>query len=283
DHPLMRLADDIEESKAAWGILPGVYWSHPVTRMKLVARDLAVNPGAQTSREAMEPVVAVMPAGGKVMYMGADETWRWLFVSEGRYYRRFWHNAMRYLAPQTKARRVVLYTEGEQFYQTEKVAVFADVFDKDFQPARDETFTAEVLDAQTGQARPIILRAIDPKDRPGQYKGVFVPEAQGTFKLTALRNDPLGEKLVETKRLVIKPPDAEVLRPEADPAAMTRIAGPNALSAADAGKLGEKIPPGRVVSMHEQTYSLWDSYAMLGAIVALLTVEWILRKKHNMI
>ncbi|MCY2927591.1 MAG: hypothetical protein NT031_19560, partial [Planctomycetota bacterium] len=25
DHPLMRLADDIEESKAAWGVLPGVY------------------------------------------------------------------------------------------------------------------------------------------------------------------------------------------------------------------------------------------------------------------
>ncbi|MEI7834818.1 MAG: hypothetical protein WCK05_00230 [Planctomycetota bacterium] len=283
DHPVMRLADDLEESKGAWGVLPGVYWSHPVARMKLVARELAVNPSAQTSREAMEPVVAVMPAGGKVMYMGTDETWRWLFVGEGKYYRRFWHNTMRYLAPQTKARRVVLYTEGEQFYQTEKVTVFADVFDKDFQPSRDETFTVEVLDARTGLARPIVLKAIDPKDRPGQYKGVFVPEAAGTFKLTAMRSDPLGEKIVETKRVVIKPPDAEVLRPEADPGAMARIAGPNALTGAEAARLAERIPPGRVVSMHDETYSLWDSYAMLGAIVALLTAEWILRKRHNMI
>ncbi|MCY2930227.1 MAG: hypothetical protein NTV86_12170 [Planctomycetota bacterium] len=283
DHPVMRLADDLEESKAAWAILPGVYWSHPVTRMKLVARELAVNPAAQTSREAMEPVVAVMPAGGKVMYMGSDETWRWLFVGEGRYYRRFWHNAMRYLAPQTKARRVVLYTEGEQFYQTDKITVFADVFDKDFKPSGDETFTVEALDTQTGRARPIVLRAIDPKDRPGQFKGTFAPDATGTFKLTALRNDPLGEKIVETKRVVIKPPDAEVLRPEADPAEMAKIAGPNALAAADAGTLAERIPPGRVVSPHEQRYSLWDTYAVLGAIVVLLTVEWIVRKRHNMI
>ena len=64
--------------------------------------------------------------------------------------------------------------------------------------------------------------------------------------------------------------------------AFCKIAGPNALAAADAATLAERIPPGRVVSMHEQMYSLWDTYAALGAIVLLLTAEWILRKKHNM-
>jgi len=94
------------------GILPGIYWSHPISKVKPAAKVLAEhsNPLRRTAKNAAEPLVAVQPVGaGRVLYVGSDETWRWRYVQDGYYHRRFWANAVRYLAT-LKARQVVIMT-----------------------------------------------------------------------------------------------------------------------------------------------------------------------------
>jgi hypothetical protein len=53
---------------------------------------------------------------------------------------------------------------------------------------------------------------------------------------------------------------------------------------ADADALWDALPPGRRVAVtDDQPYPLWRSWPMLGLFVALLTTEWLLRKRWKMV
>lgn len=285
-HPVMRMDDEVAKSRGIWEVLPGTYWSQSIHKVKPIARVLAANPARQTARNAPEPLVVTQPFGaGRVLYVGTDETWRWLFVRKGEYYRRFWHNTMRYLAA-LKARRVVILTGGDRFDLGEKITITADAYDRNFQPlvTEDGTFEVDMIDVKTGKEHPVMLKAVDPDARPGRYALAVTAKHTGSFELTALRSDPLAREKVASKRIVVDLPRAEARRTEADHKTMAAIASrkPNCLQAHQIDKLAELIPSGRLETVHPSQFLLWDSYVSLLVIVALLAVEWILRKKYNM-
>ena len=108
DHSITMLGRTREESNSIWGVLPGVYWSQAVLEVKKGASVLAVfpDPAARLANSTEPlPVLAVRPWGrGKVLYVGCDETWRWVSVQEGACHRAFWGNVIRHLAEATPPR-----------------------------------------------------------------------------------------------------------------------------------------------------------------------------------
>ena len=56
-----------------------------------------------------------------------------------------------------------------------------------------------------------------------------------------------------------------------------------ALPAAEINRLVDLIPPGRLMTVREKVFPLWDTKAMWILIVLLLTAEWFLRKRVNMV
>ncbi|MBL7134221.1 MAG: hypothetical protein ISS78_08995 [Phycisphaerae bacterium] len=293
DHPVMRLGTSAGETKTIWGmesatgILPGIYWSHPVSKVKPAAKVLAhhSNPLRRTAKNDAEPLVAVQPVGaGRVVYVGSDETWRWRFVRDGYYHRRFWANTVRYLAT-VKARQVVITTGGDRFLAGEKITVEAEAYDEKFEPIREPTFKIIMQKVgDEGDSQTITLKAVDVDKKPGRYKGAIVAKHTGTYKLTALAGDPLAAEKVASKRIVIELPQAESRRTEADLATMKNVASRNQnfMLIHEINRLDQLIPPGLLRTVHEQPHYLWDTPTMLIGIVLLLTAEWILRKKYNM-
>ena len=103
-------------------------------------------------------------------------------------------------------------------------------------------------------------------------------------------DDPNADQIVAAKEIVIELPQAESLNKEAGETTM-RLIGSRSIAAGDdqaflplreIDKLAEWIAPGRKRSILELPRELWDTRLALLLIVALLTAEWILRKKHNL-
>ena len=98
---MLRLAEDVAASQKRWASLPRQPWVLG-GRVKATATALAVARVVQVGEEAVplaaEPALeddtvalAAMPYGlGKVLWIGADGTWRWRFGVGDAIHHRFW-------------------------------------------------------------------------------------------------------------------------------------------------------------------------------------------------
>jgi hypothetical protein len=284
-HPVTRLENGDENNRELWSVLPGVFWTHAVYRVKPGARTLAVNSNPMRKTELKnedEPLIACHTAGsGRVVYLGFDETWRWRFIEDGFYHRRFWGNLVRYLAP-LGARQVVIATGGDRFSAGEPVTIDVEAFDKEFKPLRDETFTVKMIHAVTRKATEHVLKKVE--DRPGQYKATVLPRHTGTYEITC---DPsvAEPNQVASKRIVVELPQAEAQRTEANDRVLRSIASrpeKNFLSAYEIDRLADLIPRDSKTRYDEQRHTLWDTKLALVLLAILLAVEWFVRKRCNM-
>lgn len=98
-HPIMRLESDDDRNREAWLDLPRLEGCNQVGQTKPGATLLAVRQEAG----ATLPLMALQNVGkGNVLALAADTTWRWemqVAADSPDYYRRFWGNAVRSLAP----------------------------------------------------------------------------------------------------------------------------------------------------------------------------------------
>ncbi len=286
DHPVTRLGANSAETLAAWSILPGIYWSHPVVRVKPGARVLAVSSNLMhtTINGDPLPVIAVQPVGaGRAMYVGVDATWRWRSLKDGFYHRKFWARALRYLAT-ARPQRVIITTGGEQFALGDKMTIEAKAYDSFYKPITTDTYAIKMAGTDGSGMTTITLKAVDAKRLPGQYKGIVTLTKTGSFELSPEDTGGSSASAGRGKQIVVTLPKAELLKPEANPDVMRTVAtrSENALAAWEFDRLTKLIPPGMRHTSYEVSRDLWDCPLVLMVIVILLAAEWIVRKKYNM-
>ena len=284
DHAVTAIGMGGHQPKDIWPDLPGLYWSHPVHKVKLAARVLAENANTlrRTSDGEREPVLAVQPyGGGRVLYVGADATWRWRFIRDGEIHRKFWSNVVQYLAS-PKARQVIITAGGDRFDAGKEIRIEATAFDEDYHRLTDKTFNVEMIDQKTQKRTTLKLEAVE--GRPGQYKTTIAPKRAGKFRLTALWGDPNQQSKVQPKEITIEVPQAEARRPEADPALLNLVASAkdHFLYVDEVDRLSELVHAKPLQTVRERKREMWDCRATLALIVLLLATEWLLRKKYNM-
>jgi hypothetical protein len=293
-HPIMRLAP-AASAAALWRALPGIFWSHPVQRIKPLAQILAVNanPYRRLGRDPdlREPVLVIQSSGaGRSLYVGFDGTWRWRYVRDAFYFRAFWRDVVRFLAPM-KIRQVAILTPKTRYDLGERIRVEAEAYDEKFQPLTAELFKVLLINADdpAGPARSVELEAVDTRNKPGLYRGVIERLEEGTYRL--LPAVPMPEERVDAVRIKVVRRQAEARRPEAD---MSTLAHPLGVASGEdhfarldeMDKLSKLIPPGRLTFVHHRTREFLDSAPLAGAIlglfVVLLGAEWVIRKRYNM-
>jgi len=177
---------------------------------------------------------------------------------------------------------VVITAGGDRFSAGEQITIEVEAYQDNFEPRKDETFEVEMVDLATGKSEKITLEKVP--DRPGRYKKTIPARRTGAFELTALREDPQAADKVASKRIIVELPQAESRRTESDAGLMANVASraDRCLRVQEIDRLADLVPPGKLTTYREDPRELWDSNAMLLAIVVLLATEWILRKKYNM-
>ena len=289
-HEIVRLHPDLELNRELWEEptgLHGFYWHYPVVAAKPGTQVLLRHPQRRpTGGEERDPllVVGYYPAGRTLFLATDDQTWRWRFRYVNRYHERFWRNAVRWLALgrlKDGDRRFGLEPLRTRYGLDERVTLEARVLDEDYQPQDAESQEA-YLQGPEGPPEPFSLVRVE--GRPGVYRGTFLAERPGFYRAWI----EVDGAHVASSEFEVVLPSRENANPSPDPeamAAVARLSGGRAVSVSDAASLLVEFPGGeeRREPISSQLQDAWDNWSTLLLALGLLSVEWILRKRHDLI
>jgi len=306
--PLLRLQDPGEAAKDLWSELPPHYWA-VVGKRKGAATTLAYYPGEGVSIRAKTPeeqddaaLIAWHTVGkGRVLYVGVDSTWRWRYKVGDRYHHRFWGQLVRW-AIQDKllpggTSAVRFGTSRRTFAPGEDVPVQVRLA-KEIKPlerdshaqvrivreagGKEETVTVVTLTPREGQ--PHVLDAPVRDLPPGSYQiELDIPALADKLQDS---QDPLKRKPSRSSFTVAPPPSEEMLDTSSDWKLLQALAersGAGVLHPPElAGQLVEQINRQEERSDDRDPRALWEWWPTLVVLLALLTLEWVARKRAGL-
>jgi hypothetical protein len=278
----LSLADDVDRSQSLWRELPGFFWHYPVTKTSPHARVLLVHPATKLNNRPMPLWVVHHYGRGEVLFLGTEETWRWRYNAEDRYFARLWGQLVYQMGlPHLlgHSSRVEFALEHGEAQLDRPGHVYVRLLDADYQPLKEEEVSATLtrLDAGKGETseQQVVLKPVDPERRPGDYRVLLANDVAGRFMLKLARPEPASYEY----RVVLPP------RHELQPAPLAeeslrlaaRLSGGSYYREEDLHRLVASITPRTAPFTQRQEVLLWHPLAML-LFVLLLTAEWVLRK-----
>jgi len=292
-HPVMQLAWEPQANREAWLDLPTLDGCNRVERIKPGATLLAVREAAEAeasdhasrvTRPASLPVMAIQNVGkGKVLSLAMDTTWRWEMQrpAEGDdHFRRFWGNAVRFLAPDPRiapnAPQVLRYQSRAAVGET--ITLATRLVDPAFHPIREADLRVAVT-SPSGKVLRIYPR--DGRDAPGLYEYSVALNEPGPWQVAAT----FGGK-TSSDEIVAGEGDDELDDPRARPEAMAELAkatGGRVFTPDEASALPAELAlaPRRLTTT--ATIALWNLPATLVIVLALVAVDCFIRKRRGMV
>jgi hypothetical protein len=302
NHPILSVVPDAtaEDVDRLWRERDGWdwYWMyHAPGGLKpgafALARVHGVS-GPEFRDERQEPlaVFAAMTFGkGRVFYSAVDQIYRIRKEHGDAYYGAFWDETIRWLATYRLLggnKRFKIFTDKPRYFVGETATVTVEALDSDYRPLGGEALTGVQVEDPDGR------RLLEADDQPRAD-----PEAPGVFRTTVrlLQSgtyrawvDPpdrsAGSRAEETfeARFATKEdqdtlPDHALLE-----AIAKRTGGSGPHPPWELARLAREVPERsteRILDREE--LPLWDSGWVLLAAVLLLTLEWALRKRFQMI
>jgi len=275
---------------ALWEIVPPILSIYPGASLSPTAEVLAT---ADTPRGAQPVIVTHRHGQGKVVVLLIDSLWRWQLSPEAaknKPYARFWTQLISSLLPKEEelaGEGVDLFSDQDQVYLGGEVVL-----------------TARVNSKQTAEVGRVQIRITQPDGRQVPYAmapeavttatgtsfqgfahrfnagvpGLYKAEAEAVIGANTVRSDPVS--------FHVKP-----YSPETTPKP-ARTSVLQALSTASGGRhfqtsaeLDAGLSALRFQTQEEQTSvfnTLWRTWGMVIALMALFTAAWFLRKSRNM-
>lgn len=284
--PSLLLGETLQQSQQVWQALPKLTW--------LLRLD-EVKPGAQVLAECSEltnrqgqrlPIILRHYVGaGEVLFHATDETWRWRYRSDDRYFARYWGQVVRRLGRGRLAagRSGVQLSADRALYKPgETVELQARFRNPANAPAAEDGVVIR-LQGRTAPAQQLSLQR-----RIGR-RGLFaakVPELPpGEYEAQIVRPDLAGES--EVARFRIHQPPQELARVVVNQKGLREAAettGGKFYTITEASRLSEELPPPRAQTIDQRPpQQLWNSNLVIAMFVLALTTEWLLRRRVGML
>ncbi|ADB17578.1 protein of unknown function DUF1355 [Pirellula staleyi DSM 6068] len=282
----LQLTDSSTANRTVWSRdLADLRWVARIRELKPGVRTLATFPSDSQYRDSSPLFTLSFVGAGKVVFHATDETHRWRYRHGDRYFARYWIQLVRYLARSSLLggdRKVELTSDREEYRRGDVVKLRARYFDDRDAPAADDGVTIQ-LEREGSQRRTITLR------RDNASRGLFeatVPQlAEGKYQWTIATPEPAGKPLVKSFEIVSPPGELASVRMDA--AAMREAAELSQgkfYTLANVAELTRDLPPGRQVRIESlPPQPLWNLPIVAISIIALLTAEWLLRKRCGLV
>lgn len=279
---ITRIADGRDESRLLWGRLPGFRFFFPVLRLKPVAMVLAehTSPDFRRGGRGM-PMLAMQSVGaGRVLYSGFDETYRWRAAYE-QAYNRFWINGVRYLFEgrlQAGNSRLRLLASDEKIDLGEAIEITAEAKDETLQPVTADSYA--VVIEREGDA-PETTQLVPVESVPGSFSLRLRPTRLGSYRVRAADRAMKGEV---TFQVVAAQIERQGPMERAELAAIAGAAGgqlcdtPQALLAAL-----DQVPSRTAIDTFRTPHAIWDGWPTIAFVLLVLSLEWLLRKRFNLL
>jgi hypothetical protein len=304
-HPIFSFnSSNDKENDEIWRALEGLYWWSEGYEAKRAAEVLATHPRLRRAGTAKTPakvgnagldghplIVQQFVGSGRSLFFGIDETWRWRWRENEAHFNQFWVQTMRYLA-RSRTGKIELRLDKQTPYRRGEPIRVTVRFPDDAPPPPPDTEVKVGVERRPPHAagpgdmdvQTVTLNKVEGSRSSFEALLTRTPEGDYHFWLNS-PTVPAPRPKAECK--VLAPPgEMEVLRmnqAEMEHAAEETHGGFYTL--ANAQQLPTDLPAGTRVTLNASgpPMPLWNGVTVFGLALGFLTLEWVLRKRKNLL
>lgn len=281
-HPVMQIGGGAEETRMRWNAVPALASIAPLGGPRAGATVLAMTSGAGGAPRAL---VAVQRFGeGRSMVFTGEAAWRWrmMLPATDRSYDTFWRQSLRWLA--LPAPDPITIRTPPAAAAGDHLPVRVVVRNAAFEPQHDATVDVRIT-APDGRFEQ--LRALADGEAPGagQYIVHFAAQQPGVYRVTAEAGRDGSTTGTASTSLLVGGADPEMSDPRLNDAVLQRLAAASGgrVTTADriealADSLRAAVPAATLAVRRDLWHNAWS----LLAVVALLSAEWVLRRRWGL-
>ncbi len=287
---IFQFAPEPSRNREVLASLPGMFWHFPVTRAKPGATVLARHGDPRMRNQFGRHVLMAtqLYGPGRTVFIGFDSTYRWRYLHE-EYYDGFWARLIdrvgrskvlggRY--PFTLSADKAAYRAGD------RVTIRAEIV----QTSDDASTISDLRgDVDWGQEGNMPLEFEPRPDDPSVFQASFIATEPGAYTArvtpATMAGDLESGLRPATLGFRVEPPQAERDDPTLDRPfleELARLSGGTVLALTEKEELPDAFKVKQVERPLEYRDEIWDAPILFGAVVVLLTLEWLLRKKGRM-
>ncbi|MBQ9812184.1 MAG: VWA domain-containing protein [Thermoguttaceae bacterium] len=292
DAYIVQLSLDAKKNQEIWRGMPDLSTIYRLGRLKPNARVLLnaapVNAsGTPDEKATPTPLLVAQQYGeGRVVVLATDSTWRWRMRGAESEHAKFWRQLLLWSAKFDEL------LEGELAVELDRSRFATDEpveFRAQYRPKPDEDPTglkvrATIVGPNGGRER------VDMNDENGVWKGLGKNTGEpGDYVVEAELLSPTGAVLQSAQaRFLVFSQNIELERPEANRATLENLAlaaGGKTVEPEEFAAFIDELLQQRetIVDVREVKKSLYDVWPIFWAFVALMTFDWILRKRWGMV
>jgi hypothetical protein len=280
----LRIADATgNASTELWETFDGIYRSYPIRSVRDGAVVLARygNPRARTQNGAPPFLATQFYGAGRTFFVGSAETWRLRSISpEG--HQRLWTSLIREAGQGSRQRgnpRGLLLIDRTTASPGQPVTIEARLYDPRMEPLQNETVPMSIVDSD---GRPVAIpdRLRNDAQRSGRYSAVFRPLRPGNYRVVVPIPDTT-DNLQANIEVTLSNLESEHSEQNAETLTqLVRDTGGSYLTLSECKtKLAGLLPDrSELVVTDEQLVTLWDQSWLMYSLIALLGIEWLMRR-----
>jgi hypothetical protein len=285
-----------------WEQMPPTYWFHKAIRAKLGANVLlACSNDQKGSRARGEtyPMLATMPVGrGRVLYQAFGDFWRMRYPADlgPDALERFHGHVIQYLGLGKllgRSARIEINVDREEYNVGDRVRINARVRTaKTMDNSTAEKVTALVTETGKDGGSNVTEVGLTPEpNQLGMFKGELIAKQDGRFRVT-LKEEEEGKAFADYGVVI---PQVEMDNPDMKKELLENIAKTsvkgnlepgvkvNMYMADQAGNLVDDINEAQRPIDERKENTLWDAPILLILFTLFMGVEWLIRKRSDLL
>ena len=279
-HPATRLAAVPEENRQRWAALPS---------LAAVAHVGGARPGAQVLAVALtvggnpQPLIAAQRYGqGRSMVFAGEASWRWRMLrpATDNSYETIWRQLARWITAGAQGPVTIAAMSPSVAGVTDRVSVI--VRDEDFVPVPNAEVAVQIT-APTGEKRALVAALSNPQE--GRYAVASRFDQSGVYRVEAVASRGSTRLGTSSRPVLVGGVDLELMQPRLNDAVLRRLSSETRgryIPAERADELPSLIRASRVDAGTPEMRDLWHNGWSLLAIILLLGVEWVMRRRAGL-
>jgi uncharacterized membrane protein len=282
--PIFRFGDDEASSAQIWQSLPELYWYLEAPRKKPAALVLAEHPNQPGSDGKLPIFLYQFVGAGKTMFNAVDDTWHWRFRAGDKYFGRFWIQTIRFLARSKLVgqKQAEVTTDRRRYQRNQPIQIRVRFPNPGLAPASGEVV---VQVEKKGMGPRKLTLKVNPSAR-NVFEGALPQASEGDYEIRLLP-PPVLEGPVPLASFRVDAPASELEHVEMNEPELVRAAeltkGKFYTPVTAAGLLNDLPKPQKVPLDTDPPIPLWNTWPVLALFLALIVLEWVLRKRKQMV
>jgi len=285
-----KLSENPQETAQLWSELPPVWVSRvsvvPTDNSEILARaDYSKSGSVSRFRKDLPLIVSRKNGKDKSIAVMAYGLWKTQFILTGlnrtnQAYPTFTKNALSWLTTQEDSKPVIIVPSKKVYRNGEKILFSAQVYDDQFRAVSDATVKMKILSKNA--TVDLQLNSLG----SGRYEAVCngLDVGDYSFEGEAYRNEiSLGK---DKGRFVVENYSIELVNTAMNEKLLRGIgaeSGGQYFSSENFGEIGKYLNFQTVSYDRKEEIELWNKMVLLFILTGLLSVEWFVRKRSDML